>query len=109
MASGSRREIVKAAGPTLKVRQPEVVPLLDVAVPADVPKPDLSISHDLKEAALQGLTAKVKTLLMDGASCHRGDPEDETVSPLMHASLGGSVDVCRVLLDAHAEVNLRSW
>jgi len=116
--SRSQREFRRAVeGPMLKVRVPENLPLLNIGEEADVPvqpsgeeliTPRIRSSRKLSEAALQGKTARAKVLLMEGAEADFQDRENEKMTPLMNAALGGSLDVCRVLLDANAEVNLRS-
>lgn len=116
--SQSQRMLRRAVeGPALKVKVPENFPLLNIGEAAEVPalpsggelvSTKTLASRELSQVALQGKTAKAKMLLMEGAEADFQDPEDDKITPLMNAAFGGSLDVCRVLLDANAEVNLRS-
>lgn len=74
---------------------------------ADTRRTDLNIEADLLEAATNGDSRRVTTLLKQGAKIETRDPQT-TWTPLMMAARGGHVATVRVLLERGARVNVRS-
>ena len=74
---------------------------------AETRRTDLNIEADLLEAATNGDSIRVTTLLKQGAKIETRDPQT-TWTPLMMAARGGHVATVRVLLQRGARVNARS-
>lgn len=74
---------------------------------ADTRRTDLNIEADLLEAATNGDSRRVTTLLNQGAKIETRDPQT-TWTPLMMAARGGHVATVRLLLQRGARVNARS-
>ena len=74
---------------------------------ADTRRTDLNIEADLLEAATNGDSRHVTTLLKQGAKIETRDPQT-TWTPLMMAARAGHVATVRVLLQRGARVNVRS-
>lgn len=74
---------------------------------AETRRTDLNIEADLLEAATNGNSTRVTTLLKQGAKIETRDPQT-TWTPLMMAARGGHVATVRVLLQRGARVNARS-
>src|SRR5688500_9246136 len=74
---------------------------------AAVQRDDFRLQTDLIEAATQGQTSQVRTLLGKGANLETRDRQ-MTWTPLMWAARGGHVGTVRFLLARGARVNARS-